>query len=88
MAPDAKNDDGLLSRHICRGHTEEKKCRGCSLRLLLKKHKKIQGLRLKGYEECPYPFRYTVSRIPMGEFCGYRTDIRFEAEKGKLRILC
>ena len=45
MAPDAKNDDGLLSV-IFVEDIPKKKMPRMLLRLLLKKHKKVQGLRL------------------------------------------
>ena len=55
---------------------------------MLKKHKKIQGLRLKDTKSVRIHSDTPLVVHSDGEFCGYRTDIRFEAEKGKLRILC
>ena len=87
MAPDAKNDDGLLSV-IFVEDIPKKKMPRMLLRLLLKKHKKIQGLRLKDTKSVRIHSDTPLVVHSDGEFCGYRTDIRFEAEKGKLRILC
>ena len=87
LTPDAKNDDGLLSV-IFVEDIPKKKMPRMLLRLLLKKHKKIQGLRLKDTKSVRIHSDTPLVVHSDGEFCGYRTDIRFEAEKGKLRILC
>ena len=87
MAPDAKNDDGLLSV-IFVEDIPKKKMPRMLLRLLLKKHKKLQGLRLKDTKSVRIHSDTPLVVHSDGEFCGYRTDIRFAAEKGKLRILC
>ena len=87
MAPDAKNNDGLLSV-IFAEDIPKKKMPRMLFRLLLKKHNRIHGLHLKDTKGVSIHSDTPLVVHADGEFCGYHTDIRFEVEQGKLRILC